>query len=81
MSGYDAMCRLTVSTGLRGAEGTAVVTLQMMEAAHRLADFLEEYVLHAHTIVVQCQAGISRSRPSRRRLAYSIRVTWPVRPF
>jgi protein-tyrosine phosphatase len=33
----------------------------MMEAAHRLADFLEEYVLHAHTIVVQCQAGISRS--------------------
>jgi len=33
----------------------------MMEEARRLVDFLEKHASHAHTIVVQCQAGISRS--------------------
>jgi protein-tyrosine phosphatase len=37
------------------------VTFQIMEEARRLADFLEEHAPHAHTVVVQCQAGISRS--------------------
>jgi len=33
----------------RGAEGTAAVTLQIMEEAHRLVDFLEEHALrHSH---------------------------------
>jgi predicted protein tyrosine phosphatase len=61
VSGYDAICCLTVSTGPRGAEETAAPTFQVMEEARRLVDFLEKHASHAHMIVVQCQAGISRS--------------------
>lgn len=61
VSGYDAICRLTISIGPKGAEESAASMFQTAEEARHLVDFLEEHARHAQTLVVQCQAGISRS--------------------